>query len=93
MGQSSSLSSSLSAHNKSNILNHGGTDYEASVKQFLEIKKKEFDEKFKYSGALSQLNSTHDKRIMNLDDLELDSIFFILYSCYFIMQLLFCYFI
>jgi hypothetical protein len=91
MGQNNSTSSaslgSSSALSKNNASNYYymSADYESNVKQFLEVKKKEFEEKFKYSGALSQLNMSSTSAssssrvsqeratpIVRLDDFELD---------------------
>jgi hypothetical protein len=81
--QSNSFGSSitLSKNNGSNY-SYMTADYETSVKQFLDTKKKEFEDKFKYSGALSQFNLSsavsirlsqeRASSVVKLDDFELD---------------------
>ncbi len=56
--KSSALNNSSSASNSNNVnLYYMSADYEMSVKQFLDVKKKEFEDRFKHSGALSSSSS------------------------------------
>lgn len=71
MGQSSSgskLTPSFSSNPTTGFLT---PEYEASVKHFLEFKRKEFEERYKH-GPKSQANQTLDPKNVKLDDFELD---------------------
>lgn len=80
MGQSSLVNSKN--HNNSGYLNNEETNvkqflYETNVRQFLESKKKEFDERFKNNGHVkaatsSQKENPPDSKNVKLDDFELD---------------------
>ncbi len=65
---SSKYSSSLANTNQS-MGGYYSNDYESSVKQFLDAKKKDFEEKYKHSGSTSKFNSQNQ---VKLDDFDLD---------------------
>ncbi|CAF1034956.1 unnamed protein product [Brachionus calyciflorus] len=72
MGQSSSGSKATPSYSNNPNTGYLTPEYEASVKQFLELKRKDFEEKFKHGGAKSQPNQILDPKNVKLDDFELD---------------------
>jgi hypothetical protein len=77
MGQSSSINSKtasstsyFNSHHDETILKQ--TLYETNVKQFLDIKKKEFDEKFKLNQLNKQNQLVSDPKSVKLEDFDLD---------------------
>lgn len=72
MGQSSSGSKPTPSYSNNPSTGYLTPEYEASVKQFLEFKRKEFEEKFKHGGVKSQPNQLLDPKNVKLDDFELD---------------------
>ncbi|RNA37264.1 cAMP-dependent kinase catalytic subunit, partial [Brachionus plicatilis] len=71
MGQSSSGSKPSPGFSNNPTTGFLTPEYEASVKQFLDFKRKEFEERYKH-GPKSQSNQLLDPKNVKLDDFELD---------------------
>lgn len=84
MGQGSLINSKHHNHNNNYLLNNDESHarqllYETNVRQFLEVKKKEFDERFKNNGVIKASSSNNkenqfqlDPKCIKLDDFDLD---------------------